>query len=208
MNGEHISRALNHLPDDMIAEAMAPQKAIPWKRITAVAATLAILLTALLWPRGATSPSAFVESPGILKAYACEADETEKLQQKEYMLLPGVSPSYLAAWSPIVNLLTGGIRLTFITDEEDLCDHEITYDISVNYGELHGSYHLDDGTVDVWGKSHIATNKETIRWLGNELFLVALRECILKTSWQNSNEFIWMLSSKQMITSSAMQSSK
>ena len=49
MNGEHISRALNHLPDDMIAEAMNINRVdYLLKRITKIAACFVFIASLAL----------------------------------------------------------------------------------------------------------------------------------------------------------------
>ena len=58
MNGEKISRCLDAMPDTLLEEAMGPYQPWPLKRhlvrIAAIAAVIALLMTALLWPRKKT----------------------------------------------------------------------------------------------------------------------------------------------------------
>ncbi len=71
MNGKDLSRQLSDLPEEMIAEAMVPAKRLHRQRTThrvlriaAMAAVVAILLTALsFWP---TKEEGYITGPGLL----------------------------------------------------------------------------------------------------------------------------------------------
>lgn len=176
-------------------------------RVAAMAAAVAIVVAAwLLWPEeetpGAqlgtptegttvtptmptevppeTLPKTYYAAPGILKVYAGDVKNMDAIQKEEQLLIE-MEPSYKTAWSPIVNLLCAGVRLTLVVDEESLLEHEITYDISVNYGELCDTVDNinavpgHDGT-QVWGKTHVAVNGEAICWDGGELLDLMSKE--------------------------------
>lgn len=204
MNGKDLSRQLSDLPEEMIAEAMAPAKNIKRKQFTtrllrtaAIAAAVAILITAVLWqknegsgsqlevPTVSTMPTTqppteppqkeIVATVGVLKLYACESKDLDSLCLEEYQLIEGMEPSYKTMWSPVLNLASSGITLTLVVNEESLLMHKITYDLSVNYGELSDSiYNIKDEMGydgnQVWGKVHTGVNGETVRWKGDELY--------------------------------------
>ena len=116
-----------------------------------------------------------IETAGVLKLYACDAKNMDSIQREEYLLIEGMEPSYKTAWSPLVNLLTPGVTLTLVVDEESLLEHEITYNVAVNYGELQDSIYnvkqqMSEDGKHIWGKKHVAKNGETIRWGGDELY--------------------------------------
>lgn len=197
-----------HASDDVVTEVLDLNKNNKgharhiWVRVAAAAAAVALVIgLAALWPEEetpgaqlgtptegttvATEPSAtmqktFFAAPGILKVYAGDVKNMDAIQKEEQLLIE-MEPSYKTAWSPIVNLLCAGVRLTLVVDEESLLEHEITYDISVNYGELCDTVDNinavpgHDGT-QVWGKTHVAVNGEAICWDGGELLDLMSKE--------------------------------
>lgn len=202
MLGKRLSESMNDIGGDLIADAMVyrtEKTRNVWLRVAAAAAVVALVigLTAMLWtdrtepgeqmgmptvgttvvPSMPTTPKGYelVKMMNVLKVYACEAKDMENVQLEEYLLIEGMGPSYKTMWSPILNLISSGITLTLVVDEESLMMHEITYDLSVNYGELSDSiYNIKNETgyddKQVWGKTHTAVNGETIRWDGDELY--------------------------------------
>lgn len=160
-------------PDELLEEVcslLSEKKVRPntWKivsRVAACAAVLAIMLTALLWPaKNGTDENTIISAPGILKVYACELDDVDPAQLAEYALIVG-DTSYKSTYSPIVNLACGGSTLSFLTEEEMLEGHEITYDISINYGEIRKSgnkYPLEDKNVTIG-------NGDTVYWTVDEV---------------------------------------
>ena len=186
-------------------------------RVAACAATVALVIgmVALMWPgeektgnqlekptSGMTAaptlptdvppetlPKMIYAESGILKVYAGEVMNMDAIQKEEQLLIE-MEPSYKTAWSPYVNLLCAGVRLTLVVDEESLLEHEITYDVSVNYGELSDTVDNinrlpgHDGT-QVWGKTHVAVNGEAICWDGGELLDLMSKE---EDSFENKAE--------------------
>lgn len=198
-----MTEALNGISDELLLEAaqMTKKRSNPagkLLRVAAIAAAVAILITAVaLWPKGegagsqlevptvSTMPTTqlpteptqkeIVATAGVLKLYACESKDLDSLCLEEYQLIEGMEPSYKTMWSPVLNLISAGITLTLVVNEESLSMHKITYDLSVNYGELTDSiYNIKNETgsdgKQVWGKTHIAVNGETVRWSGDELY--------------------------------------
>ena len=133
-------------------------------------------------PTAPTQGYELVKMSGVLKVYACEAKDMDNIQREEYLLIEGTEPSYKTAWSPIVNLLTRGVTLTLRVEEKSLSMHELSYEVSVNCGELYGDvfhekYREEGDPIGkenwdnaYWGKQGIGENGETIHWTGDELF--------------------------------------
>ena len=140
-------------------------------RVAAVAAAVAILATALVfWP--VNDEPEIIAVPGVLKVYACELEDMDSVQIAEYALIEG-DTSYKSAWCPYINLICGGITLSFLTEDESLEEHKITYDISANYGEI-----VFDGYQDQTPSSKSGTidNGGWILWTGYEVMKLHSRE--------------------------------
>lgn len=175
MNSEYFSEALENISEPLIdsaarayeraAEKQRRRRAIV--RVASIAAVLALLLTWLLSPGNVKTDEDgnIISAPGILRAYACELDDMNAVQLAEYALIEGET-SYKGAWSPRINLICEGIRLSFLVEDEMLEGHKITYDISVNYGEIEFGYKQEDVTL---GKNGTIDNGETICWTGYEV---------------------------------------
>lgn len=200
LNNTHraLYDAVSQIDPNLIEEATAPKRVLPsWKKVAAVAAVVALLIGSLFfWPSGGkTDNGQIVAVPGVLKVYACESKDMDTISVEEYQLIEGMEPSYKTAWSPIVNLLTRGVTLTLRVDEETLTGHTITYDVSVNCGELYGDvfhekYREEGDPIGkenwdnaFWGKHGVGENGETIHWMGDELYFdrdpkISLEEAI------------------------------
>lgn len=202
LNNTHraLYDAVSQIDPNLIEEATAPKRVLPsWKKVAAVAAVVALLIGAVFfWPvEVKTEDGQIVAVPGVLKVYACESKDMDTLFAEEYQLIEGVEPSYKTAWSPIINLLTRGVTLTLLVEEETLIGHQITYDVSVNCGELYGDvfhekYREEGDPIGrenwdnaFWGKHGVGENGETIHWMGDELYFdrdpkISLEEAIEK----------------------------
>lgn len=137
MNGQELSRQLNGLPEEMIAEAMAPvndtsgkfSRSRVLRRLTAVAAAVAIFFTALvLWP----TDDEFVTGPGLLTITAYAADGVPYTTSASNSIEPflhywSISP---VNWSP-------GCPITLSVNEEAYQSEELSFQVSVQGGGLY-----------------------------------------------------------------------
>lgn len=128
-----LSQALGNISDDLLLEAtQLPHKRGAGRivrRLVAVAAVIAILLTALLWP----SEEKYITGPGILAvtAYAWDMDTGEIVSEK---LEAGVKLDNSRYWSLGVSLYPG-LPIFLDVDSKEFSAEKITYDVSVNCGE-------------------------------------------------------------------------
>lgn len=159
MNGETISRTLNCLPEEMIAEAIQPARRLRRPlllRIAACAAVLILVLLGLFGPFGAEAE--YVTAPGILKVYAYDGTTEDTLQNE---MTSGVS-SYLPVWSPYMNVACGGIKFHFWIPDDYFGDAEITFEITVEQG---GFFETNNITHPL-GNHVTIGNGEYIYWDG------------------------------------------
>ena len=139
MNHENFSEAVGEISPALIEDAAQVYEKNGHRkarvlRVAAIAAVLAILLTALsFWPAREES---YITGPGVLKVYACELEDKDEFQLAEYALIEGAEPSYQTLWSPHLNLTSMGITISLLVNEETLHDHDITFDVICEYGEL------------------------------------------------------------------------
>lgn len=172
MLGKNLSEALGDISDDKIEAAAnyVPRgRRQLWVRVAACAAVLALLVTALLWPAApATKDGEIIAVSGVVKAYACELEDVDATRRAEYALIEGGDFSKISIWFPAAGLweVSRGITLSFLVDEEELQDHDITLEISTNLGELKGCERK--GYPDL-GKSTTVSNGETVYWTGHEI---------------------------------------
>lgn len=172
MLGKDLSEALGGIAEDKIEAAanVAPANRRPvWVRVAACAAVLALLIGAMLfWPgETRTEDGKIIEAPGILKAYGCELDEVDEAQLADYALIGQSDVVFDNIWSPFfgATLAHRGITFSFLIDEE-LDNHEITFDVSTNCGELHGSTKKD---YPLLGKTTTIQNGDVVYWRGYEV---------------------------------------
>lgn len=184
MLGKDLSEAMTGIADEKVQSAMEahPRRGRGrniWIRVAAMAATLAILLTAALWPR--ENENGIVTAPGILKAYAYEMKGSDKIDITEMEgmeLVDDSIPSYMAIYCPFMSVARG-VVITPVVAEESLKDAEITYEVTANYGELYGDFYSEKYTGGnkiqatreeaFLGKQASIKNWETIYWEGKEL---------------------------------------
>lgn len=166
MNGETISRALNGLPEEMIAEAIQPARRLRrplWIRIAACAAVLAIVLLGLFGPFG--TEAEYVTAPGILKVYAYDGTTENEIADMLQNELTGGVTSYRPVWSPYINVACGGIPLYFEIPEDYFGEAEITFEITVDQGEFFEARN----TTLPFGNITTIGNKKKIYWDGVNL---------------------------------------
>ena len=147
MNKQDLQQAFSaaHVPEDTLQAVLQREptkkkgghRPLVWK-LAACAAAMAILLTALLfWPAGSPGEGQqIVAIPGVMKVYACEMGDMDPVQLEEYRLVEGDISSYKSWWSPYVDLMSEGIAITVVLDEETTNDHEIAVSCATNFGTL------------------------------------------------------------------------
>ena len=175
MNSEKFSQALEKVSDELLVDALNVYKRKEnrrnlWIRVTAVAATVAILLTALLWP-GKTADGEPITAPGILKVYAYDITNGNDLEEmKRYEITNDTSVSvndkHLPIWSPYLGIVTM-IPYTLQVDNQYYPDMEITFDVSVNCGR----FFLNRGTMNL-GSKFTVDNGTVIHWDGGAIWEV------------------------------------
>lgn len=165
MNGKDLSRQLSDLPEEMIAEAMAPAKDIKRKHFTvrllraaAIAAAVAILLTALaFWP---ASDEEYVTGPGVLVVTAYAADSEKPNGVIEVPLEEGVwipDQAFLGMTNSYV-----GVPTHLSVNTEDFPSDKISYMISGTVG-----LYADDsrkGYTSDWFSTLNLENDNTFRY--------------------------------------------
>lgn len=189
MLGKDLSNALSGIADDKIESAMnayARRKARVrqgWLRVAAVAATLAILLTAALWP--AETEEGFITAPGVMKVYAYDSSTGTSTADMELRELEAEMRASLGMWWKGMNSEVG-IPLKYVAEDDALLDSKVTFQIRVNGGEFFGDRHLDkykenpNDSVGTMDSSYLGTdfqidNGETVSWscLYNRDYLAA-----------------------------------
>lgn len=184
MLGKDLSEALGGVAEDKIeaaANVATKSRRHIWVRVAACAAVLAILLTTLLWPgQPKTENGQIVAMPGVLKAYACAVEENAHPEQlKDYELTQGAVNLATNVWNPQCSIVTGIPVLLWI-QEPELSEHEITFQLRTNYGELYDRtyvsrdvFHDPNAMVvnkDAFlGKQTTLHNKALFYWEGYEL---------------------------------------
>ena len=169
MNGKDLSRQLSDLPEDMIAEAMEPadylqKKRLPHRllRIAAAVAAVAILVTAAigLWPRDEN----YVTRSGVLRVYACEAEEIEATPLEEFELTDTVE-SYKRTLVPYTSAMSEPLPFLFQLPDDYYGAKEITFAVSVDYGVLY----VDGELCESLTQHVVVKNGERIRWTAGSL---------------------------------------
>lgn len=137
MKGTDLSRQLGDLPEDMIAEAMAPAKPMRRKniagrllRITAAAAAVVILLTALsFWH----SEREIITGPSLLtvKVYGVNNDDT--IPVEGVVLEEGIQ-LITEKWNRLSN--RPGLTILFSVPEDAYDDKDISYEIQMSGGSF------------------------------------------------------------------------
>lgn len=146
-------------------------------RVAAVAAAVAIFVTAMLWPR--KTEDGIVTAPGVLKVYAYDITTgTDIHNMVSYELTESVVAD-TRAWTPIMNSLYG-LPLTLKVEDPNYSNMDVAFDVSVShggfYGDIHSSkYKKEDEVVASldevdFGSEFTVDNGETIFWNCPDLF--------------------------------------
>lgn len=185
MLGEKLSEALGGISDGKVQAAAEVydkkrKKRTVWFRAAAVAATIAIVLSAVLWQRN--TEEEFVTAPGILKVYAYDVTSgTTPENMVSYELEEGTISAPLW-WCPALSYIRG-LPITLKVLNSAYSEMEITMDISSDCGEFYGhpdeekykDSPLDYIAQEKLGSSFTINDGETIFWsLSNSDNLEAL----------------------------------
>ena len=177
MNKQELHEAFSqiHASDDLIGAVCAldketKQRPNTWtivRRVAAVAAVIAMLLTAALWPMDSgTEEPGIVAVPGVLKVYACALEDRADISELQKYELTDTINSYRRVMVPHVSgLAVGfGIPFTFQIPDDYFGDAKITFSVSVDYG-----YFCVDRLENDTQEETVINNGETIRWLNGSL---------------------------------------
>ena len=137
MNNEVFQQALENISEPMIEEAaqvydragLKRRKTRNILRIAAIAAVLALLLTALLWP----TEENYVTGPGMLSVHAHEVDANGNATIESEVLEEGVKFTPNVHYDPTISYQQH-FPISFSVDEELYAGMDITLDISTNAG--------------------------------------------------------------------------
>lgn len=165
MNGKDLSRHLSDLPEEMIAEAMAPAKNIKRKYFTTrvlhaaacVALVAGLLMAALIgWPAG----NNVITAPGVLVVTAYAADQNNPNELIEVPLEEGVwipGQAFIGSTNSYV-----GVPTHLSVNTEDYSSEDISYIISGTVGS-----YADDtrkGYTSDWFSTLEIKNNNTFRY--------------------------------------------
>ena len=167
-NHRALFDAVSGIDDELIAEAAAP-KVLPFTkrilRVAAIAAVIAILMTALLWP-----DHNYITNKNILKVYACDVSDAEGEKPDEATLLNGVNTvSWHCICDPGFNA-NPYLPFTFSFPEDYFPGDEITFDIYADFDGLWRYTQNDDPDIlasigmERFGKTATIANNSTIFW--------------------------------------------
>lgn len=187
MLGKDLSEALGDISDEMVEAAAGTGEgkkrgSVLWLRIAAAVATLAILLTAALWPR--KTEDGYITAPGVLKVYAYDTTSGATIDDMvSYELKEGVV-SHPYEWTPVMNSLYG-LPLTFNVEDISLQGTEVSFDVEVGHGNFYGDIHNDkykkqesDSAATLssayLGNQFTIDNGETIFWSAVDLYIEAM----------------------------------
>ena len=169
MFGKDLSEALGGIGDEKITAAMKvyekkQRRRSIWLRAAAVAAVLAIILAATLWPRQ-TEEGQLIIAPGVVRVYAYDLTSGTDVSQLECVELEqGVEMPYEYGWSAALNWYPG-VPITLSMPENEFEGAEITFEVSVNGGEfLRKSDSVDEGSSMYLGQNFVVENNQTICW--------------------------------------------
>ncbi len=188
MNSKKFSQALEKISDELLLDALNVYKRKEnrksrWIRAAAVAATVAILLTALLWP-GKTADGEPITAPGILKVYAYDTTTGSRVEDMVRSELREGVVSHPYPYTMGMNVFYG-LPLTLYIADDQLSGKTITFDVSVDIGEYiadnwNDKYKKDPNDITAkWddiqlGKAFSVDNGETIYWSNEEILNKAI----------------------------------
>ena len=133
MKGEFLSRQLSFLPEDMVEDAMAPDKEIrrkhTWHQVVRVAACLAVIIGLLLGvPLLMPGTDSRTESPLVIKGFAID----EEGGYQEIILSPETD---WYPWSTSSNVIPGLPFFLSVTSD-DYNEKDISFRVRANGGAL------------------------------------------------------------------------
>ena len=181
MNKQELKGAFSriHASDDLMKEVLSVEheNKTTWNvrrtlwRVAAVAAAVAILVTALVfWPESTgTEEPGIIAVPGVMKVYAAEVELTNESEVIYQAPIGGGINSENPVWMPFTSVAGFGIPLTFSIPESIWGDVEITFDVSAEYG-----YFLDQKiNTHKLGSSISLEDREKVYWRGNSIHDIA-----------------------------------
>lgn len=169
MSGKEFLEALGDISDEKLQCAMNIRRRKRsgggvWIRVACVAATLVLVLLALLMPRD----DGIVTAPGVLQVYAYDLSSGEIDPSTAILLKEGVVQSDAYGWCGLDSYGWGpGLPLTLILEEAELAEREIAFRVSVEIGGI--CYRPDPTDKFRWGKQFTVLNGDTIGWTNNDL---------------------------------------
>ena len=142
-----------------------------WRRATAAAVALVILVTALVfWP--VNDEPEIIAVPGVMKAYAYEVKDKKNVDFSklgEYTFVENRIKPGQSIWNPFSNY---ELAITPVINEANLQDYTITFEVTTEYGIIVGNYHNREKYKShadaVMGKCATIENSETLYWEGYE----------------------------------------
>lgn len=209
MKRETFDRAFEQISDGLVQDALnvydkKRNRRKVWVRVAAMAATVAIVLTATLWPRQ-TPDGEIITAPGILKVYAYDlenANGADISQLEGIELEEGIEFPSRIGWGPSINVYPG-LPIKLSVPEEYYGDAAISFKIAVDNGEFFRKYTLETGFY--WwgaaylGKGFVLENHQIIYWHEIETNLESVAEIEEQMS-QNPEEFLfpeWVYSEEE-----------
>ncbi len=166
MNGNDLSRQLGDLPEEMIAEAMAPARLVGRKylagRVLRIAACLAVIIglaAAILWPGG---NSKIITEPGILAVAVHAAEQSPFTVDSPETVVP-----FSHRWGWPVNWAVGWPITLAIKDTCDTSDNisfHVTVDAGGYYVGMNGGPSLYPGLLQTLPAQFTVPNNTTIFW--------------------------------------------
>ena len=138
------------------------------RRLTACAAAVAILVTALVfWP--VNDEPEIIAVPGVMKVYAAEIELTSESEVIYQALIGGGINSENPVWIPYTSVAGFGIPLTFSVPESLWGDVEITFEVSAEYGYFRDNKMNGQNL----GSSIVLDNREKVYWRGTSIIDIA-----------------------------------
>ena len=139
-----------------------------WRRATAAAVALVILVTALvLW--SVNDEPEIIAVPGVMKVYAAEIELTSESEVIYQALIGGGINSENPVWVPYTSVAGFGIPLTFSVPESLWGDVEITFEVSAEYGYFRDNKMNGQNL----GSSIVLDNREKVYWRGTSIIDIA-----------------------------------
>ena len=180
-----IFDAITGIDDDLIQEAAAPRtRPFPRRlvRIAAIAAVLAILMTALLWP----DPN-YITGPGILTVHAHGVDEEGKATIEATTLELGVVFEKTHSYNPAHSYIPD-FPISFSIDKEAYYSMDLTLEVRTNTGIFENNdadpikgLHLTDAQAQLYyfyGQEFYVDIDKILYWKAQGFDYNHLKECV------------------------------